>query len=115
MHPVKPRRGASKYLPNTFDKVRGLLQRKPRVLTRGAGFTEKGPIFSLPEWLTLKGKWPLRPSAWKNAVPFAPFDSWVAQYKSLPVEAKWLILLAGTLLIVLFLVILFSISTRSPV
>jgi len=32
-------RSASKYLPRTFNKVRGLPQRKPRVLTRGAGFT----------------------------------------------------------------------------
>jgi len=114
-HSVKPRGGVLKYLPNTLDKVRGLLQRKPRVLTRGAGFTEKGPIFSLPEWLTLKGKWPLRFSGWKNMFPFAPLDSWVARYQRLPAEAKWMILLAGTLLIILFLVILFSISTRSLV
>jgi uncharacterized integral membrane protein len=78
-------------------------------------FTEKGPIFSLPEWLTLRGKWPIRPSAWKNMFPFAPLDSWVARYQRLPAKAKWMILLAGTLLIILFLVILFSISTRSLV
>jgi len=57
-HPVKPRsspaslreagraeqkyRGASKYLLSTFDKVWGLPQRKPRVLTQGAGFTNSG-------------------------------------------------------------------------
>jgi hypothetical protein len=44
-HPIKPRSlkqgcmDASKYLPLTFDKVRGLPQRKPRVSIRGAGFT----------------------------------------------------------------------------
>jgi general secretion pathway protein G len=31
--------GASKYLARTLDKMRGLPQRKPRVLTRNAGFT----------------------------------------------------------------------------
>jgi type IV pilus modification protein PilV len=32
-------RGAPKYLPHTFDKVRSLPQRKSSVLIRGAGFT----------------------------------------------------------------------------
>ena len=99
-----------------FSSARHFLQALPETMPHlQKEFTEKGPIFSLPEWLTLKGKWPLRPSTWKNVVSFAPFDSWVARYKSLPAEAKWLILLVGTLLTVLFLVILFSISTRSPV
>jgi len=73
---------------------------------------ERGSVPAVSRWVTLKAEWFSFPFPWKDALQ--P-DQWVARYRDLPLGAKWMVFLAGALLLVLLLVILFSISAKSPV
>ena len=53
------------------------------------------------------GEIPFRPFAWKDAFSF---NRWIAQYQNLSSGARLMILLSGILLLILFLIIVFSIS-----
>lgn len=73
---------------------------------------EMGSIPLLSRWVPLKAEWFSFPPPWKNALQL---DQWVARYQDLPSGAKRMVLLAGALFLVLFLVILLSILTKTPI
>jgi len=73
---------------------------------------EMGSIPLLSRWVPLKAEWFSFPSPWKEALQL---DQWVARYRDLPLGAKWMVLLAGALLLVLFLVILLSTIAKTPI
>lgn len=59
------------------------------------------------KWLGKGRKWLSPIHTWKSALQY---DQWMTRYQNLSVEAKWMVILLGTLVLVLFLIILFSIS-----